>query len=76
MGSCVITDSQRPAHFRPADDEQLIAKFGHEKVCDALAPLVAKCGFKDWLCVANAVDHLARKVRQHRPKASTRKRPL
>jgi hypothetical protein len=34
--------------------EQLIAKFGYENVCDALAPLVAKCAFKDWLCVANA----------------------
>ena len=48
--------------------EQLIAKFGYEKVCDALAPLVEKCAFKDWLCVANAVDRLARKVRQRRLK--------
>ena len=46
--------------------EQLIAKFGYEKVCDALAPLVEKCAFKDWLCVANAVDRLARKVRKGR----------
>jgi DUF1680 family protein len=44
--------------------EQLIAKFGYEKVCDALAPLVEKCAFKDWLCVANAVDRLARKARR------------
>jgi hypothetical protein len=27
--------------------EQLIAKFGHEKVRDALAPLTAKCAFQD-----------------------------
>ena len=46
--------------------EQLIAKFGYEKVRDALGPLVAKCAFKDWLCVANAVDRLARKVRKRR----------
>ena len=48
--------------------EQLIAKFGYEKVRDALAPLVAECAFKDWLCVANAVDRLARKVRRRRTK--------
>ena len=46
--------------------EQLLAKFGDEKVRDALAPLVAKCAFKDCLCVANAVDRLARKVRARR----------
>src|SRR5690349_4732718 len=27
--------------------KQLIAKFGYEKVRDALAPLVAKCAFQD-----------------------------
>ena len=42
--------------------EQLIAKFGYEKVRDALTPLMAKCAFQDWLCVANAVDRLARKA--------------
>jgi hypothetical protein len=40
--------------------QQLIRKFGYEKVHDALAPLMAKCAFQDWLCVANAVDRLAR----------------
>ena len=48
--------------------KQLIAKFGHEKVRDALAPLMAKCAFQDWLCVANAVDRLARKGRPRRVK--------
>jgi hypothetical protein len=45
---------------------ELIGKFGYEKVRDALAPLMAKCAFQDWLCVANAVDRLARKVRPKR----------
>jgi hypothetical protein len=49
--------------------KQLIAKFGYEKVQDALAPLLAKCAFQDWLCVANAIDRLARKVR---PKGSSK----
>jgi hypothetical protein len=48
--------------------DKLIAKFGYERVRDALAPLVAKCAFQDWLCVANAVDRLARKARKVRPK--------
>jgi hypothetical protein len=42
--------------------EQLIARFGYEKVRDALAPLMAKCSFRDWLCVANAVDRLAQRA--------------
>jgi hypothetical protein len=46
--------------------EELIAKFGYEKVREALAPLMAKCAFQDWLCVANAVDRLARKVGRRR----------
>jgi hypothetical protein len=43
---------------------QLIQQFGAEKVHDALAPLITKCKWNDWLCVSTAVDRLARKV-QH-----------
>ena len=46
--------------------EQLIRKVGYRRVRDALAPLVTKCKWNDWLCVANAVDRLARKARQRR----------
>jgi hypothetical protein len=53
--------------------EQLIKKFGHDKVRAALTPLVTKCKLDDWLCVANAVDRAARTVRQRRVKASTKK---
>jgi len=28
-----------------------------------LVPLLAKCKLNDWLCVANAVEQIARKVR-------------
>jgi hypothetical protein len=49
---------------------QLIAKFGYKKLQDALALLVTKCAFQDWLCVANAVDRLARKIQ---PKANTQR---
>ena len=31
---------------------------------DALTPLINKCAFQDWQCVANAVDRLARKARK------------
>lgn len=46
--------------------ERLIRKVGYRRVRDALASLVTKCKWNDWLCVANAVDRLARKVRKHR----------
>ena len=42
--------------------EQLVTRFGHRKVRDALTPLINKCAFQDWQCVANAVDRLARKA--------------
>ena len=31
---------------------QLVQRFGVEKVRDALVPLIAKCRFSDWQCVA------------------------
>jgi hypothetical protein len=52
--------------------KQLIAKFGYKKVQDALAPLVTKCAFQDWLCVANAVDRLARKAESQAQKKDLR----
>jgi hypothetical protein len=44
--------------------ESHITWFGHRKVHDALTPLINKCAFQDWQCVANAVDRLARKARK------------
>ena len=39
----------------------LIRKHGAKEVHDALVPLLAKCKLNDWLCVANAVERIARK---------------
>ena len=39
----------------------LIRRHGAKKIHDALVPLLAKCKLNDWLCVANAVERLARK---------------
>jgi hypothetical protein len=39
----------------------LIRRHGAKKVHDALVPLVAKCKLNDWLCVANAVERIARR---------------
>jgi hypothetical protein len=39
----------------------LIRRHGAKKVLDALTPLLAKCKLDDWLCVANAVEQIARK---------------
>jgi hypothetical protein len=44
--------------------ELLIRKFGYRKVREALTPLINKCAFSDWRCVANAVERLARKARR------------
>jgi hypothetical protein len=64
-GRCVSTDFAAPMTGEVERQlEQLIAKFGYEKVRDALAPLMARCALQDWLCVANAVDRLARKARR------------
>jgi hypothetical protein len=39
----------------------LIRRHGAKKVHDALVPLLAKCKLNDWLCVASAVEQIARK---------------
>jgi len=45
---------------------QLIQRFGVEKVRDALVPLIAKCKFSDWQCVASAVTRIARLQKRSR----------
>jgi hypothetical protein len=40
--------------------KQLVAKFGEKKVFKALNPLVNKCNWNDWQCVANAIRRIAR----------------
>jgi len=35
--------------------EQVVAKFGEREVLEALHPLVTKCKWNDWQCVANAI---------------------
>jgi hypothetical protein len=42
------------------DLKNLVAKFGKKKVLEALDPLVTKCKWNDWQCVANAVRRIAR----------------
>jgi hypothetical protein len=41
--------------------KQLVAQFGEQKVLKALAPLITKCKWNDWQCVANAARRIARK---------------
>jgi hypothetical protein len=43
------------------DLKNLVARFGEEKVLEALGPLVTKCKWNDWQCVANAVRRIAAK---------------
>jgi len=42
--------------------EQLVAKFGEKEVLEALNPLVMRCKWNDWQCVANAIRRIARKA--------------
>jgi hypothetical protein len=44
-----------------ADLQNLVARFGEKKVLEALDPLVTKCKWNDWQCVANAIRRIARK---------------
>jgi len=39
----------------------LIRRHGAKKVHAALVLLIAKCKLNDWLCVANAIERIARK---------------
>src|SRR4029079_18299233 len=41
--------------------KQLVTKFGEKKVREALDPLIKKCKWNDWQCVANAIRRIARK---------------
>ena len=43
------------------DLQKLVAKFGEMKVLEALDPLVTKCKWNDWQCVANAIRGIARR---------------
>ena len=43
------------------DLRNLVAKYGEKNVRATLDPLVTKCKWKDWQCVANAIRRLARK---------------
>jgi len=40
--------------------KQLVAQFGANEVLKALDPLVTKCKWSDWQCVANAIRRIAR----------------
>jgi hypothetical protein len=46
--------------------KQLVAQFGAKEVLKALDPLVTKCKWSDWQCVANAIRRIARdKLSEH-----------
>jgi hypothetical protein len=52
---------QAPITAEIEDDlKNLVARFGEEKVLEALGPLVTKCKWNDWQCVANAIRRVAR----------------
>jgi len=40
--------------------KELVAQFGEKKVREALDPLITKCKWRDWQCVANAIRRIAR----------------
>jgi hypothetical protein len=42
------------------DLRNLVARFGEKKVLEAVDPLVTKCKWNDWQCVATAVQRIAR----------------
>jgi hypothetical protein len=42
------------------DLKNLVAQYGEKKVLEALDPLVTKCKWNDWQCVANAIRRIAR----------------
>ena len=44
--------------------KQLVAQFGEKKVREALDPLITKCKWNDWQCVANAIRRIARQNEQ------------
>ena len=40
--------------------QKLVAEFGEQKVCEVLDPLITKCKWNDWQCVADAIRRIAR----------------
>ena len=57
----IPTDLRAPITAEIEDDlTNLVAKFGEKKVLEALDPLITKCKWNDWQCVANAVRRIAR----------------
>jgi len=40
--------------------KHLVAQFGEKQVLDALGPLITKCKWNDWQCVANVIRRIAR----------------
>ena len=40
--------------------KQLVATFGEKNVREALDPLITRCKWNDWQCVANAIRRIAR----------------
>ena len=52
--------------------EQLVVQFGEKKLLEALNPLVTKCKWNDWQCVANAIRRLARARERKGPEPPTR----
>jgi len=57
-----------PLMTREIEDQlrKLVAKFGDEKVREALDPLITKCKWNDWQCVANAIRRIARENERRR----------
>jgi hypothetical protein len=45
------------------DLTNLVARFGEKKVLEALDPLITKCKWNDWQCVANAIRRIAARKR-------------
>jgi len=39
--------------------KQLVTQFGEKKVFESLDPLVTKCKWNDWQCVATAIRRIA-----------------
>jgi hypothetical protein len=57
----IPSELQAPITAEVEEDLQnLVAKFGEKKVLEALDPLITKCKWNDWQCVANAVRRIAR----------------
>ena len=56
------SELQPPITAEVEDDLQnLVARFGEKKVLEALDPLVTKCKWNDWQCVASAIRRIARR---------------